>query len=331
MDGFKVAFLGCGGIARRHAEVLSGIEGVEFVAFCDIEEGRARWFSDNFAKGEAKVYTDHRRMLDEVDMDVLWICLPPFAHSDEVELAAERGTHIFIEKPIALDIEKALSMQEAVERAGVKSQVGFVFRFGEAVEELKRLIEGGEAGMPGLFQGEYLCNSLHSPWWRVKEKSGGQVVEQIIHVYDIARYLMGEPRVVYCQMDNLFHKEVEGYTIEDVSATTIRFESGAVGAIVGTNNAIPGRWIARWRVVTGNLTVDFEDANHAVFHHTAFPHQKEVRISSERDTFKAEAEDLLNAIRTGGETKAPISEGVKSLRFVLAVAESAERGEPVEV
>ena len=50
-------------------------------------------------------------------------------------------------------------------------------RFGEAVERVKGMLESGEAGPPGLLVGKYYCNSLHAPWWREKEKSGGQIVD----------------------------------------------------------------------------------------------------------------------------------------------------------
>ncbi len=161
-------------------------------------------------------------------------------------------------------------------------------------------------------------------------------MEQVIHVYDVARYLMGEPKVVFCQMENLFHRGVENYTIEDVSATTIRFENGAVGSIIGSNCAIPRKWIARWRVITERLTVEFweegfESANNATFYFTALPHTRRWRVESDKDIYRAESEDLLEAIRTGRATRVPISEGVKTLKFVLATAESAEKGEPIEI
>ena len=62
------------------------------------------------------------------------ICLPPYGHSDEVEAAAARGVHLLMEKPIALTSEHAWRMVETSEKAGIKTQVGFMFRFGEAVE-----------------------------------------------------------------------------------------------------------------------------------------------------------------------------------------------------
>jgi predicted dehydrogenase len=264
-------------------------------------------------------------------MDIVYICLPPFAHSDEVELAAKAGVHIFIEKPIALDMKTADRMVKACKENKVKSQVGFMNRHGDAVQTVKRMIESGEAGQPGLLVAWYMCNSLHAPWWRDKSKSGGQIVEQIIHTYDIARFLLGEPVSVFCHLDNLFHKDVPNYTSEDVSATSIRFSSGAVATIAGTNGAIPGKWINQWKLVTQNFTVDFTDANNATLVQTNLPHLRTLTINSDKDLFLAETLDLLKAIETDGETVCPMEEGAKTLKLVLAVRESGETGRVISL
>src|ERR1043166_4439779 len=77
--------------------------------------------------------------------------------------------------------------------------------------ELQKYFPSISPGAPGLMLGKYFCNSLHSPWWRDKAKSGGQIVEQIIHTFDIIRYLLGEPESVFARTANLFHKEVPDY------------------------------------------------------------------------------------------------------------------------
>lgn len=170
---FRTAILGCGGIAKAHAQILKSLDRVRLVAFCDVVKERAREFNKTYADGRGKVYTDFARMFDKEKLDLVYICLPPYAHSNEVELAAEHGVHIFIEKPIALDMEKAHRMVEAVEKHKVKAQVGFMSRFGDAVEAVKAMLDSGEARHPGLISGRYFCNSLHSPWWRDCSKSGG--------------------------------------------------------------------------------------------------------------------------------------------------------------
>lgn len=321
----RTAILGCGDFAHRHAANLISLPGeIELAAFCDHHDHNARAFSAKYAEGKAEIFTEPQKMFEKADLDLVLICLPPFAHSNEVELAARYGVHILIEKPIALTSEHAWGMVAAAENARIKTQVGFMFRFGAAIERLKELINSGEAGPVGLMSARYFCNSLHADWWRDRSKSGGQLVEQVIHMVDLMRYLLGEAVSVYSRNENLFHREVADYTAEDVSATVFGFQSGGIGVIYATNGAIPGKWINDYRLVSQKLTAEFTSANNASFHFTAEALPRTETTSSERDVYLAELQDLLTAIRTGAETRTPMREGAKSLDMALAATRSAE-------
>jgi predicted dehydrogenase len=321
----RTAILGCGGFAHRHAQSLQSLENdFEMVAFCNRTLDKAVDFSEKYTNGQAPAFSDHHQMFVQVQLDVVIVCLPPFAHSDEVEVAARMGIHVFIEKPIALTSEQGWQMVNAAEGAGIATQVGFMSRFGEAVEHLKGMIESGEAGPLGLMSARYFCNALHAPWWRRRELSGGQLVEQVIHMVDLMRYMMGEPVTVYSRQENIFHREVEDYTVEDVSATIFGFPNGGLGVIYATNGAIPNRWINDYRVVSKNLTVDFSDSNHATFHHTDDPGRQPEVIESDRNIHLAEMQDFLHGIRTGSKTRVPLREGAKSLDLALAATRSAQ-------
>ncbi len=332
MNPLRTAILGCGGFANKHAgNFLAMPDKFELVAFCDVDEARAAAYNNQYGRGKAQVFTDQRDLFDRAALDLVVICLPPFGHTDEVERAAERGIHIFIEKPIALTSEHAWRMVEAAEKAPIQTQVGFMFRFGAAVEALKGMIESGQAGPVGLMSARYFCNALHAPWWRMRDKSGGQLVEQVIHMVDLMRYLMGRPATVFSLQNNLFHRDTPGYTVEDVSGTLVSFENGGVGVIYATNGAIPGKWINDYRLVAGRLTAEFTDANHATFTHTAGDYLKMHTIASEQDYYRLEMLDLYEAIRTGGATRTPLREGALSLDLALAATRSAETGLPVKI
>ena len=325
MKPLRTAILGCGGFANWHARnIVSLPEEMELTAFCDTDESRAREFAEKYNAGNAAIFTDHRQMFEKSNLGLVVICLPPYAHSDEVDLAARYGVHVFIEKPIALSSEHSWRMVAAAESAGIKTQVGFMFRFGTGIEQLKELTSSGQAGPAGLMSARYFCNSLHAPWWRQRDKSGGQLVEQVIHMVDLMRYLMGDAVSVYSRQENLFHREASDYTVEDVSATVFGFESGAIGVIYATNGAIPGKWINDYRVVTQKLTAEFSNANNALFHYTAETPPRTETISSEKNMHLAELQDLLVAIRSDGETRTPLREGAKSLDMALAATRSAE-------
>lgn len=329
-EPLRSAILGCGSFAHRHAQNITEMaEDTRLVAFCDQVPENAQLYSNRYTNGKAPTYTDFHDMLEHEDLDLLVIAIPPFAHADEVEAAASRGVHLLMEKPIALSMDQAWRMVQAVEAAGVKTQVGFMWRFGEAIETLKEMIASGEAGMPGLMSARYFCNSLHAPWWRSRDKSGGQLVEQIIHMVDLIRYLLGTPVSVFSRQENLFHTDVPGYTVEDTSATIFGFRSGALGVIYASNGAIPNKWINDYRVVTRNITAEFSNANHAIFHMTSQEGIPQRTVSSERNVHRAELLDLITAIRTGATTRTPMREGALSLKMALAATESARTHQEV--
>ncbi len=321
----KTAILGCGGFAHRHAaNLVAQADKFELVALCDRHPERAQAFCDQYTAGRAAIFTDHHALFDRAALDLCVICLPPYGHTDEVEVAAARGVHLLLEKPIALTSEHAWRMVEAAERAGIVTQVGFMFRFGAAVERLKALIASGAAGPVGLMSARYFCNALHAGWWRDRSRSGGQLVEQVIHMLDLMRHVMGEPVSVYSLQHNLFHQHMPDYTVEDVSGTVIGFRGGGVGVVYATNGAIPGQWINDYRAVARNVTADFTDANHATFTYTAGPGLRVETVAAEEGYHLRELLDLQQAIVGGRSARTPIREGALSLDLALAARRSAE-------
>ena len=224
-------------------------------------------------------------------------------------------------------------MAAHVQASGVKSQVGFMYRFGAAARQLKQRLP--KDGTAGFMVARYACNSLHRPWWRDRSLSGGQLVEQAIHLLDLTRYFLGEPTQVFSMQGNLFHRLVEGYTSDDASGTVIQFAAGGLAVLAATNGAIPNRWDYDWRLMLPGLTADFADANHAVFHETqplaAGAVAPAESVAADVDLYRAETLDLLAAIRDNRPTAVPIEEGVRTLRLALAASQSAQHSLPVSL
>jgi predicted dehydrogenase len=330
MSALRTAFIGCGGFARRHAAILATLEDIELVGFCNRGLAKAEAFNQEFAGGRGKVYEHYEAMFDALPLDLVYICLPPYAHGGEVALACQHGVHFLIEKPIALSLALAESMVTDVRASGVKSQVGFMYRFGAAARALKQRLAGTPAG---YMVARYACNSLHRPWWRDRAQSGGQLVEQAIHLLDLTRYFLGEPAQVFSMQDNIFHQQVEGYSGDDASGTVVRFANGSMAVLAATNGAIPNRWDYDWRLMLPGLTADFTDANHAVFTDTrpipagmAAPAES---VTGEVNMYLAETLDLIAAIREDRPTAVPIEEGLATLRLALAASQSAQQNAPV--
>ncbi len=333
MDNIRVGILGCGFMGETHAKNLARIPGVEVAALCDADAARAQALKQRLALADALVSDDADRMIAAGGLDALFVCLPPFAHHGQVERAAGCGIHLFLEKPIALDVARAESIVVAIERSGVVSQVGYHMRFRKSVARLKALLADGSAGRPTLFQGRYWCNMTGSAWWRNKAGSGGQVFEQVIHIYDLALYLLGEPETVCGFADNLGHRHIADYTIDDTSVAAIRFRDGSLATIAGSNCALPGHYIADFRMVCEHALLDYRCTGRpwitpdeaTLFCHVGEEVQAET-ILEDDDVYLAESAEFIAAIRAGRPTRAPARVGLDGVRLVSAVLESAARG-----
>ena len=113
-DNVKIGFIGCGGNARGHMNTLNKMEDVKIVATCDIQEGLAASAAEMC---EAEAFTDHKVMLDKKELDAVYISIPVFAHGAPELDTIQRGLPFFVEKPVAISMEKALEIQEAVEKS----------------------------------------------------------------------------------------------------------------------------------------------------------------------------------------------------------------------
>lgn len=314
----RVGILGPGGIGARHAAAASEVSGLELVACCGRDPDRTGAFAEKFG---IRGFTRYDEMLAEAQLDLLVVALPPYAHAGEVEQAAAAGVNLLVEKPIALDLTRAASMVEA--SAGVVAACGFMYRFGEAVRRWDTLQRTGETGRVGYFSGHFHCNALHAPWWRDREKSGGQMVEQLIHIADLARHVLGMPETVYARAANLFHRNVPGYTSEDVSGIVLGYPDGRIAVLSASNIAVPGRWMKGWRIEAERATGLFADWNHAEIVHTTAEIRSE-EINGSVDPFVAQLEDLRDAIVQRRPPRVPLGDGLETLRVVLAARQSAD-------
>lgn len=338
MPTLRFGLLGTGWIGERHARSLLKVPDVALVALCNHHVEKARAFNDRVLGGAAACYDDFDAMLREQPLDGLLICIPPGMHAGQAEAAAGRGLHLLLEKPIALTMDRANSIAAAIRAAGVTSAIGHHMRHSGPVRKLKRMIDDGTAGRPILFQGRFFANNLFPAWWRDPAIGGGQLVEQSIHLYDLARHFLGEPADVVAFVDRLSHADVADYRVDDVSASTIRFANGAIANICASNCADPTAGSVTFTVLCEKAYVEFRTPMEATFVlHGGRPGERlkgvevprEV-VGSEADVFDELAADFVAAIRERRPARSTIEDGVRDLQLVLAAAESGRNGGAVQ-
>lgn len=224
----RVGFIGCGGISRYHMSHLAKIKDAEMVAFCDVDKSRAQATAQEFGTPSAAVWTDYKQMYKDATIDAVYIGLPPFAHEEQELIGAKQGVHLFVEKPVALSMELANKVSRAIAKSGVISSAGFQDRYQDIIARLKQEIADNP---PAVFQAYWMGGMPGVMWWRRKEQSGGQIVEQTIHHFDMVRYLFGEVKSVHAVYSKGLMKDVPKYNIEDASAVNLTFKSGLCGTV----------------------------------------------------------------------------------------------------
>jgi len=319
----RVGLLGCGGIGARHAGAVAALDDrMELVGCCGRDLERTRAFAAEHG-GEAHVDLD--KMIDD-GIDLLIATLPPYNRHGEIEHAAERGVHLLVEKPIALDMDAATRMVDAVEAAGVVAAIGFMYRFGDAVRRWREL----DTGPVGLYVGGYHCNALHAHWWRKRAMSGGQILEQAIHQIDLIRHLVGEPDSVYARYANLFHRDVPDYDVEDVSSIIFGWDDGRIATLSASNIGIPGVWHKEWAVMAERMTGRFTSWNEAVLTQTQGEVASET-IAGQTDPFVAQLADVADSIGAKHKPYIPLREGAATLRLALAAVRSGKERREVQL
>lgn len=317
----RIGFVGCGGIANAHMSNLAKIEGAEMVAFSDIVVEKAQKAAEQYG---GRAFADYREMYREVEMDAVYVCLPPFAHTDQELLAVEAGLALFVEKPLALTMEKAREIEAAIARAGVINCAAYHWRYHDTARWAREALEGEPIGM---VLGWWMGGLPGVAWWRVQEQSGGQILEQTTHIIDMARYLAGDVERVSAEMALRIMTDVENMSVPDVGTVNLRFESGAIGNI--SNSCVPPGWKNGLVVVGNRKTVIFDQFNFEL----RTPAGTETKTFQPISAHFRESEAFVKAVATGDQSLilSDYADGVKSLAVSIAANKSAETGEPVMI
>ncbi len=225
----RIGFIGVGSIARNYLRSLAMLNR-PVAAICDINPETAARVSGE--QGCAS-YTDHRQMLAQEALDAVFVAIPPAAHDTQTIDAVEAGAHVFVAKPVAMDIETARRTEAAVAGSGCINQVGYMARYSDITERAKELVQGRELSM-GLGRFMARMPSGH-PWWGVFAVSAGQVVEQSTHLFDWLRYFLGDIETVQALGHDGPDDEIADF--EDSTTVNLRFAGGAIGNITSTCSA----------------------------------------------------------------------------------------------
>jgi myo-inositol 2-dehydrogenase/D-chiro-inositol 1-dehydrogenase len=216
----RVGVIGAGRIGKIHAQNLATrIHGAEVVTIADVDLKAAQDLAAQVHIPTA--VDDYRVILTDPTIEAVAICSSTDTHARIVVETAQAGKHIFCEKPIDLQLDKIDAALEAVEKAGVKLQIGFNRRFDPNFRKVRTMVAEGKIGTPHIIR--ITSRDPAPPPLSYVKVSGGLFLDMTIHDFDMARYLsIGEAGDV------------------DTAVITLRFANGAIGTIDNSRKAVYG-------------------------------------------------------------------------------------------
>ncbi|MEO7717585.1 MAG: Gfo/Idh/MocA family oxidoreductase [Capsulimonas sp.] len=326
---YRVALVGAGNMGGWHATHWKRMEGIEIVGVLDPRQDAAA------ALGPA--FSDWETMLAMAKPDIIDICTPTPNHREYVERAAAAGKAIFVEKPLSRSMEDCEAIVAAVEKAGVPAMAGHVVRYFPEFAAAKKIIDEGGVGTPATVRTARLSGfpniTGRENWYANPDKSGGVVLDMILHDFDWLRWTFGPVRSVMAK--GLFGSSRFDKGL-DYALVTLRFASGVVGHVTGS-----------WAHPSGFQTTFEVAGDKGLIAHDSL---KSVSLSSSLrgaeggraavimpespmipndDPYYQELNAFVQALRAGMTPPVTVYDALEAARIALAALESIATGKAV--
>lgn len=329
-EKIRVGIAGAGFIGAVHAHAYQHVEGVEIVGIADPIAEKAGPLAKETG---SRVFRDYDELL-RAGVDVLNVCLPPEPHLAAAVAAAQAGTHVLMEKPIARTLAEADEMIAACKKAGVNLMTGFTHHFYPEMLEARRLVQSGAIGKPlTVLDNMSITYGFVLPWYREKKVSGGGVFMcNAVHGFDRAAWALGQRVTQVCGQIEYRTGELG----EDYGAALAKFDGGVQGnffqhwgpyrtlqcelQIFGDEGMVHVRsWDSVEILIGDKRTVThFYKPDHGIADRTMLG-------------MIAELQEMVNSVREKRAPNVTGEDGRAALADVLAVYESSATGKWVTV
>ncbi len=347
----RVAILGTGGMANRHAELYAQIPGVQLVAACDVDRPRVEAFAAKHGIPAAATYTDFAQLLREVPCDAISNVTPDAFHAALSIQALKAGKHVLCEKPLGLNHNETKRMVAAAKKAGTVAMVNFSYRDWSALQAIAARVHAGEIGELRHVEASYLQTWLTAPiwgdwrtspaWlWRLSTQHGSKGVlgDVGVHIVDFATFPAGPIKKVFCQLKTFAKapkNRIGDYPLDanDSAVLNVEFANGALGTIHTTRFATghPNRLALRLHGTAGAFSFD-SDLGTDTYKSCLGP---DVATATWQDVKAAPTPNnhtrFIAAIRSGVASQPDFARGSEIQRVLDACFESDAAGKPVKI
>jgi myo-inositol 2-dehydrogenase/D-chiro-inositol 1-dehydrogenase/scyllo-inositol 2-dehydrogenase (NAD+) len=333
----RFCLIGTGRAGLIHARnIACRMPNTRLVSVCDANPKTLAEVGREF--GVSKQYADYRQAVADPEVDAVVIVTPTFLHCQIACAAAEHGKHVFLEKPMAVTVTECEAINRAVERAGVRLQIGFMRRFDEGFLEAKEILDSGEMGRVMKIKSTGRGPGLPSPWMYDLAKSNGIIAEVNSHDLDSLRWFTGtEASRVYAEAANFKCSDARETHPEfyDNVLANFRFSDGTLGEVDGTCPCHYG-YDARVEILCEKgLLLIGHVANQGATKLNVEGRVIGRAVKSWRNLFKdaylAEMEHFVACVQEGKTPRVTGHDGLRAVAMVVAVNQSLRTAGPVTV
>lgn len=324
-----VAVLGAGKLGAIHAEHLAQMPGARLVAVADPLLERAQQVGERWG---AQVFQDPFEAVRAPQVEAVVIVSATDTHAALIRAAIAERRAVFCEKPLSLDLGQAQTVAAQVLDAGLPFQIGFMRRYDPAYREMKARLAAGEIGEVVALRS--ISRDPVVPPEAYVAVSGGIFRDQLIHDFDLARFLVGEVTEVFAVGTVRAHPFLRTYGDVEEAMVTLRFTGGEIGQLEGTRASGYGYDIDTELLGTrGALRVQQLEAMPLTLRTRGYVRQPTMPgwIERFRDAYRLELEAFVDGLGQGGQLAPGAADGVAALRVAEAAVRSLAEGRPQEV
>jgi predicted dehydrogenase len=330
----RIGIVGAGSMAAAHTPAWKAAQpfGARLTGILSNQPGTAETFATQHG---LKVYPTYEDLL--ADVDIVDLCIPTNLHAEFAIQAARAGKHIFCEKPIALNLDDARAMIDACNRANVRLFIGHVLRFVPQYTATQQVIAAGRIGQIGVMR---LTRAAYQPrkaidnWFVDESRSGGMILDLMIHDYDYARWIGGDVVRVFAKSIRAARPDAP----VDYALVSLRFASGAIGHVEGGWAYPPGHFRTSIDIAgTDGLiewTSDTADPLHVHLAKTEAEQAADVGLPVSilgESPFAAEIRHFYESVVNNTPFIVTPEDGLRALEIGLAARESLKTGRSVTI
>jgi myo-inositol 2-dehydrogenase/D-chiro-inositol 1-dehydrogenase len=332
MSKLTLGIIGAGRIGRLHVDNLRLVPEIRVKSVSDVAIDHLQSWAEE--KQIDVLTTDYKELLNDPEIDAVFICSPTTTHANLIKEAAAAGKHIFCEKPVSFSVEETEEALAEVEKAGVKIQIGFNRRFDPNFRKIRSLVQDGTIGNPHILK--ITSRDPEPPNVDYVKSSGGLFMDMTIHDFDMARYLMGSEVVEVSAHGTVLVDQAIGEAGDiDTAIITLKFENGALGVIDNSRQAVYG-YDQRVEIFGDNGTAQADNnraTNVEVSTAESVTKDKPLYFFLERYTqaYIDEVTEFAKACLENTEITCTGFDGLQAERIAKAAKQSLETGKPVQL